>query len=338
MPESSAMAREIAEIPAAAERQLWQIRPLQEIVRTIRAFAPRVMVFCGRGSSGQVGILLRYLFEARLGMLASAAAPSIVTAYRARPDMRDALFIVISQSGRSPDLVAATARARESGALTIAIVNDAGAPAAQAAELILPIDAGPDQAVAATKTVVLSMLAGARLVAMLASDGKLGDALSRLPARFANALLCDWSPWTDALTEAPVAFVTARGFALAAAREVALKLTESLCLPSLAYSSAELRHGPRAALTEHTPVLALRPDDETAPGVDELVRDLRASGSKVFVAGEEGATLPWIGAAHPVCDSIAMLLPAYRTIECAARRRGLDPDHPRYLAKVTRTL
>ncbi|MGH6878663.1 MAG: SIS domain-containing protein, partial [Rhizomicrobium sp.] len=272
------------------------------------------------------------------GMLVSAAAPSIVTAYHARPDMRDALFLVISQSGRSPDLVAATAQARELGALTLAIVNDATAPAARAAELVLPIDAGPEQAVAATKTVVLSMLMGARLAASLANEGTLGDAASRLPARFAHALACDWSVWTDALAGAPAAFVTARGYALASAREIALKLTEVLRLPALAYSAAELRHGPRAAVTEMTPVLALRPNDETALSVDALVRDLQASGATVFVAGGACAALPWTGDDHPVCDSIAMLLPAYRAIERAARRLGLDPDHPQHLAKVTQTL
>ncbi|HEX4080256.1 MAG TPA: SIS domain-containing protein [Rhizomicrobium sp.] len=338
MPESSAMAREIAEIPAAAARQIARTDGIRIAVQRIRAFAPRVMVYCGRGSSGQVGVFLRYLFEVRLGMLVSAAAPSIVTAYHARPDMRGALFIVISQSGRSPDLVTATARARELGALTLAIVNDAGAPAARAAELVLPINAGPEQAVAATKTVALSMLAGARLVATLADDAGLADAISRLPARFADALACDWSPWTDALAAASAAFVTARGFALASAREIALKLTESLRLPSLAFSAAELRHGPRAAVTETTPVLALRPNDEPAPSVDELVRDLKASAASVFVAGGDCATLPWIGDDHPVCDSIAMLMPAYRAIESAARHLGLDPDHPPHLAKVTQTL
>ncbi|HEX4158758.1 MAG TPA: SIS domain-containing protein [Rhizomicrobium sp.] len=338
MAESSDMAQEIAEIPVVAERQLSQGYELRSAIQRIRSFAPRVMTFCGRGSSGQVGVFLRYLFEARLGMLVSAAAPSIITAYHARPDMQDALFIVISQSGLSPDLVAATARARELGALTLAIVNDAGSPAAQAAELILPIDAGPEHAVAATKTVVASMLTGARLVAALANDKQLEAALSRLPARFTTALACDWSRWTDALAAAPAAFVTARGYALAAAREIALKLTESLRLPALAYSAAELRHGPRAALTANTPLLALRPDDETAPGVDELVRNLQASGATVFVAGGAGATLPWIGADHSVCDSMAMLLPAYRAIESATRRRGFDPDRPQHLAKVTRTL
>src|SRR5215470_11516879 len=161
---ASTMAREIAEIPAAAERLLARHDAVSAIADRIRRAAPRLVIVCGRGSSGHVGVYLRYLIEARIGLLVSAAAPSIVTAYRRRPDMRNALFVVISQSGRSPDLVMATEYARESGALGLAIVNDEASPVAAAADLILPIGAGPEHAVAATKTVALSMLAGIQLV------------------------------------------------------------------------------------------------------------------------------------------------------------------------------
>jgi len=338
MKHESAMAREIAEIPAAAERLLARADTIAAAADWIRAWQPRVMVFCGRGSSGHVGVYLRYLFEARLGMLACAAAPSVMTAYDARPDMRGALFVVVSQSGRSPDLIATTKRARMQGALTLAIVNDANAPVARESELVIPIEAGPEQAVAATKTVVLSLIAGARLVAILAKDEVLTQAIERLPDRLAQALACDWSVWTDSLRSAPAAFVTARGYAMAPAREIALKLTESLRLPALGYSAAELRHGPRAAITPATPVLVLRQDDETAASVDALARDLRESGETLFVAGGPSGTLPWIGDDHPVCDPVAMLVPAYRAIEAAVRARGWDPDNPPHLAKVTRTL
>ena len=162
----TSMAREIAEIPAAAERLLARRNVVSAIADRIHRAAPRIVIVCGRGSSGHVGVYLRYLVEARVGLLVSAAAPSIVTAYRRRPDMRNALFIVISQSGRSPDVVMATQYARQSGALTLAIVNDEASPAAAAADLILPIGAGPEYAVAATKTVVLSMLAGVQLTAL----------------------------------------------------------------------------------------------------------------------------------------------------------------------------
>jgi glucosamine--fructose-6-phosphate aminotransferase (isomerizing) len=332
------MAREIAEIPALAGRLLAQQGDVCAIAERIRQAAPRIVIVCGRGSSGHVGVYFRYLIEARLGVIVSAAAPSVFTAYRRRPDMRNALFVVISQSGRSPDLVMATEYARVSGALALAIVNDDASPVAAAADLVLPIGAGPERAVAATKTVALSMQAGVQLVTALTGDADLRDALDRVPGRLDKVLACDWSAWGNSLAAAPAAFVAARGYGFGAAREIALKITEILQLPALGFSAAELRHGPRAAITPATPVLLLRQNDEAGATVDGLYRDLREAGETVFAAGGPAGTLPWIGDDHPICDPVAMLLPAYAAIEAAARRRGLDPDNPQHLSKVTRTL
>jgi glucosamine--fructose-6-phosphate aminotransferase (isomerizing) len=332
------MAREIAEIPAAAERLVTRRDLFAAFAARIEHANPRIVVFCGRGSSGHVGVYLRYLFETRLGLLASAAAPSVMTAYRRPLELRDALFVVISQSGRSPDLVNATQTARKFGALTLAIVNDESSPAATAAELVLPIEAGPEHAVAATKTVVLSMMAGARLVAELARDDALNLGLQHLPARFSRALVCDWSAWADRAAGAAAAFVVGRGYALGPVREIALKVAEVLRVPALGYSAAELRHGPRASITPETPVLVLRQNDEAAASVDDLARDLVEAGETVFTVGGVAATLPWIGDDHPICDPVVMLVPAYRAIEAAARRQGFDPDNPPFLSKVTRTL
>jgi glucosamine--fructose-6-phosphate aminotransferase (isomerizing) len=332
------MAREIAETPTLAAQLVARQGDISAIADRIRQAAPRVVIVCGRGSSGHVGVYFRYLIEARTGVIVSAAAPSIFTAYRRRPDMRNALFVVVSQSGRSPDLVMATEYAHESGALTLAIVNDDASPVAASADLVLPIGAGPERAVAATKTVALSMQAGVQLVAALTGDADLRDALQRFPARLEKVLGCDWSPWGLSLAAAPAAFVAARGYGFGAAREIALKVTEILRLPALGFSAAELRHGPRAAITPATPVLLLRQDDEAGATVDGLANDLRDAGETVFTAGGPAGTLPWIGDDHPICDAVVMLLPAYAAIETEARRRGLDPDNPQHLSKVTRTL
>ena len=334
----SAMARETTEIPAAAERLLARTEVFAAIVKRIEQAKPRIIVFCGRGSSGHVGVYLRYLFEVRLGLVASAAAPSVVTAYQRPPNLRDALFVVVSQSGRSPDLVNATQAARKFGALTLAIVNDENSPVAAAAELILPISAGTEKAVAATKTVALSMIAGAQLVAALARDDDLNDGLQHLPLRLSSALACDWSAWADSAAGAAATFVVGRGYGLGCVREIALKVAEILRVPALGYSAAELRHGPRASITPATPVLVLRQNDQSAVTVDDLIHDLDDAGETVFTAGGVAGTLPWIGDGHPVCDPVLMLIPAYLAIEAAARRRGFDPDNPPYLSKVTRTL
>src|SRR5215831_250289 len=270
----TAMARDIADIPVAAERLLGRSESLASIGVRIRQFHPRSVVFCGRGSSGYVGVYLRYLVEVLLGLLATAAAPSVLTSYGARPDMRDTLFIVISQSGQSPDLVAMSDAARSGGALTLAIVNAESSPVAKSCELVFCIGAGTELAIAATKTVVLSMIAGALLVAVWARDSTLMAALRRLPDRFAEAQRCDWSAWGKTLARAPAAFVAGRGYALGSVKEIGLKLLETLRLPAIAFSAAELRHGPRAAITSTTPVLMLRQGDETGHMVDALVREL----------------------------------------------------------------
>jgi glucosamine--fructose-6-phosphate aminotransferase (isomerizing) len=121
-------------------------------------------------------------------------------------------------------------------------------------------------------------------------------------------------------------------------REIALKVAEILRVPTLGYSAAELRHGPRASVTPATPVLVLRQNDEAARAIDELVGDLNDAGENVFAVGGASGTLPWIGDGHPMCDPVLMLIPAYRAIELAAGRRGFDPDNPPHLSKVTRTL
>ena len=211
-------------------------------------------------------------------------------------------------------------------------------PAAAASELVLPVGAGTERSVAATKTVALSMLAGAQLVAALARDDDLKNGIRQLPLRLSSVLACDWSLWAESVAGAKAAFIVGRGYGLGCVHEIALKVAEVLRVPTLGYSAAELRHGPRASITRATPVLVLRQNDEAAATIDELVRDLDDAGERMFIAGGPAGTLPWIGDGHPVCDPVLMLVPAYRAIEALARRQGFDPDNSPYLSKVTRTL
>jgi glutamine---fructose-6-phosphate transaminase (isomerizing) len=244
---------------------------------------------------------------------------------------------VISQSGRSPDLVAATQSARASGARTVAIVNAVPSPVADAAEFVVPIEAGHEHSVAATKTVVGSMTAGAELIAKLAGDTALGSALDRLPERVHRALTLDWSKVSDDLASASAVFVASRGLGLSSAREIALKLAEILRLPALGFSAAELQHGPRAALSSKTPVIMMRLMDETAATVDALASELRERRIALHLCGGPRSTLPWLGDDDPAIDAITMLVPAYRMIERTAREWGFDPDRPPQLTKVTET-
>jgi glucosamine--fructose-6-phosphate aminotransferase (isomerizing) len=331
------MAREICESADVVARIVRDRAAISEIAKRLDIGTSPLAVLCGRGSSGHVGVFLRYLIETRLHLPVSASAPSVITAFRKPLTLRNALFIVISQSGRSPDLVAATRSARDAGARTVAIVNVVPSPVGDAAEFVIPISAGLEHSIAATKTVIGSMAAGAALIAELADDTTLGAALERLPERLHRALTLDWSAVGRDLVGASAVFVASRGLGLGPAREIALKLAEILRLPALGFSAAELQHGPRAALSARTPVIMMRLMDETAATVDDLARELHASKIAVHLCGGPRSTVPWIGDDDPAIDAITMLIPAYRMIEQTARDWGFDPDRPPWLSKVTET-
>ena len=333
----SATEREICESADVVSRIVRNRHAVTEVARFLDIGAAPLVVMCGRGSSGHAGVFLRYLIETRLHLPVSASAPSVITAFRRPLTLRNALFIVVSQSGRSPDLVAATQSARASGARTVAIVNAVPSPVADAAEFVILFEAGPEYSVAATKTVIGSMAAGAELIAALADDTALKAALDRLPNRLHRALTLDWSTMSDDLAGASAVFVTSRGLGLGPAREIALKLAEILRLPALGFSAAELQHGPRAALSSKTPVIMLRLMDETAATVDAVTRELRERKIAVHLCGGPDSTLAWLGDDDPATDGITMLVPAYRMIERTARLWGFDPDRPPQLTKVTET-
>jgi glucosamine--fructose-6-phosphate aminotransferase (isomerizing) len=226
---------------------------------------------------------------------------------------------------------------RAAGARTIAIVNATSSPVADEAEFVVPIEAGREHSVAATKTVIGSMAAGAGLVAELAGDRALRSALDRLPERLHRALALDWSEIADDLAKASAVFVAARGLGLGSAREIALKLSEILRLPSIGLSAAELQHGPRAALSSRTPVVMMRLMDETAATVDALAEELREQKIALHLCGGPHGSLPWLAEDDPATDPITMLVPAYRMIEQTARACGFDPDRPPRLSKITET-
>jgi len=334
---ASAMASEIGESADVVARIIHNRRATRDIAQRIGDGAAALCVICGRGSSGHAGVFLRYLVETRLRLPVSASAPSVITAFRTPLMLHNALFIVISQSGQSPDLVAATRSARAAGARTVAIVNATSSPVANAAEFVVPIEAGSEHSVAATKTVIGSMAAGAELVAELTGDRALASAVDRLPERLNRALALDWSEIADDLGKAAAVFVAARGPALGSAREIALKLSEILRLPSIGVSAAELQHGPRAALSSRTPVIMMRIMDETAATVDALAKELREQSIALHLCGGPHGSLPWLGDDDPVTDPITMLIPAYRMIEQTARAWIFDPDRPPRLSKITET-
>jgi glucosamine--fructose-6-phosphate aminotransferase (isomerizing) len=306
----------------------------------LRAQPPRAVITCARGSSDHAATYARYLIEAHTAALTSSAAPSMSSIYDASTDMRGTVFLAISQSGKSPDLLAATASARAGGALTVAFCNTADAPLMNAVDVAVPLHAGPESSVAATKSYLASLSCIVQLVASWTQQLDLSEALAKLPAQLQRAWNCDWQAGVAALHGAVNLFVVARGFGLAVAQEAALKLKETCGLHAEAFSSAEVRHGPMALVRRGFPVLMFAQDDETRSGIESLAAEFAARGARVLLAGAraEGAvSLPTI-VAHPVIEPILAIQSFYALANNLSLARGLDPDTPPHLLKVTETL
>jgi glucosamine--fructose-6-phosphate aminotransferase (isomerizing) len=335
------MFREAAEAPRVVGAQLERnAAPLAELGARLRAAPPRVVVTCARGSSDHAATFARYLIEAHTPALTSSAAPSLSSLYDAQADMRDVLFLTISQSGQSPDLLAATEQARAGGALTVAICNTPDSPLMKLADVAVPLHAGPETSVAATKSYIATLSCVTQLVASWTGQPDLSAALAKLPVQLERARQCDWSAAVGALVDATNLFVVARGFGLAVAQEAALKLKETCGLHAEAFSSAEIRHGPMALVRAEFPVLMFAQDDETRAGIEQLAAEFAARGARVLLAGARARgvrTLPGV-VAHPVIGPILAIQSFYCMANDLSVARGLDPDSPPHLNKVTETV
>ena len=303
----------------------------------LRALNPPFVLLSARGSSGHAGTVLRYALAQELRLVAAAGMPSIASVYGVRQKLAGVLFLAVSQSGKSPDLIAEARAARDGGAFTLAIVNDAASPLAATCEAVLDIQAGPESSVAATKTVLATIAAGLALVEAWCGHARPG--LARLAARLHDAAALDWSALESLLATAQHLFVVGRGPGLGIAEEAGLKLAETCGLPALAFSAAELAHGPRALAGAAFPIVALLAEDPALAAARAVLQPLAASVPILATADIVGATrLPSLPPDDPICDLATLLLRFYLAAETAARGRGRDPDHPPGLAKVTRTL
>ena len=334
------MFREAAEAPQAVRRQIAGNRErMASLGHKLRALAPRAVVTCARGSSDHAATYAKYLLETRLGVLTSSAAPSVSSVYRTRQDLSDCLFLAISQSGQSPDLLVTTRAAREAGAFVVAMVNADDSPLAELADEAIPLGAGEEKSVAATKSYIASLAAVAHLAAEWSADERLRAALTKLPAQLGVAWDLDWSAACPMLASASNLFVMARGVGLAVAQEAALKLKETCGLHAEAFSGAEVRHGPQALLGAQFPALVLAQDDAARAGLEALANDLVARGVPVACAGARAAgavELPTVNS-DPAVAPLLLAQAFYRLANAVAIARGHDPDDPPHLSKVTET-
>jgi glutamine---fructose-6-phosphate transaminase (isomerizing) len=339
-PPGGGMASELAEAPAAVLAQAHEFAaPLAALMARLARRSPDVVVTCARGSSAHAATFAKHLIERYVGIPVAAAAPNITSVYHRRLALKDQLFLAISQSGSSDDLIETAAAARAADAVTAAIVNDARSPLAKTCEFVLPMAAGPELSVAATKTFIASLSASLRLIAQWSGDKNIGAACERLPARLARAAELDWSEALPPLTRATALIAIGRGPTLAIAREAALKLKETCALHAEAFSSAEFRHGPMALVTDALPVLMLTPGDASAMGFADLAADLRTAGARVLTAGADGASggLPALAPDQADADAICVIQSFYAFLLRLAQARGANADQPPHLQKVTRT-
>lgn len=336
------MVKEALEAPEIIRRKLAGDKAvLGEAVRYIQERSPYVVASVARGSSDHAAGLVNYLISSRLGILTTSLPPSLVTLHHAPLDFSRSLVLAISQSGASPDLVQVMTTARERGAATLAMINQPHSPLADAVDCVLPLGAGPEQAIAATKTFLASLVTGLELVAAWQNNLKLSRDLLELPDLLAAATQCERSRELASLQQADHLIVLGRGAAYPIAQEVALKFNEVCRLPALAYSSAEFKHGPISLIRAGSPVLIIGSRGPELPGVQDTVRELQQLGANViFVApdGIEKASLGYPKARQPLFDPIVAIQALYPLIAEIAVARGYDPDRPCHLQKVTRTI
>lgn len=336
------MAREIREIPALTRCFLdANTALLAQIGETLRSTDPQVVITVARGSSDHAASYLKYACELLSGIPVASVGPSVASVYGARLQLPRALCIAVSQSGQSPDIVAMSRAARDSGALAVALTNNPEAPLATGADHTLALGTGPERSVAATKTFVASIVAGMAMLAEWQQDRALQVALARLPDALDAALGLDWSPLANRLVRAQSAYVLGRGPGFAVACEMALKFKETSALHAESYSAAEVLHGPAAIVEAQFPVLALAVEDAAQAGIAQTATRLAAQGADVFLTGAAGEgvqTLPRTAPLHPLLDPLVAIVTFYAFVEMLARRRGFNPDTPRHLNKVTETM
>ncbi len=340
-PATTHMFAEAHESADAVARQLAaNDATLAQLAQTLRHRPPRFIVTCARGSSDHAAMFAKYVFETQVGLFTASASPSVTSVYAAQQNLEGALYLAISQSGQSPDLVAHATGAKRAGARVVVMVNAADSPLAAVADTVIALHAGPELSVAATKSYICSLSAILHFAAHWREDGKLLDALFEVPQTLRASWSADWSSLSDGLVDARNLFVIGRGFGFGAALEAALKFKETCGLHAEAFSAAEVRHGPMALVDATFPVLFFAQRDDTWGGTLELAREFRKRGAPIWVAAPDAGadSLAVAPSAHPACTPLIEIQSFYRAANALSIKRGFRPDDPPHLRKVTQTV
>lgn len=331
------MAAEIAQQPDVLAGLLADTAQIERARAQIVAARPRFVLLAARGTSDHAALYAKYLVEVAMQLPAGLVSPSSLTLYRAAPDVTDVLFVSVSQSGRSPDLVDSLTAARACGALTVAVTNAPDSPLAQAAAISVDVRAGAEQAVAATKTYTAQLLA---LNLLLAGEHAARDAapLAQAAQRTLELTSDDrLAEVADRLRDRQRIVVTARGYSYPTAREAALKLIETGYVSAQAFSGADVLHGPLAMIDRTVPVIAITSPGAGGEAMTPVLARLAQHDAPVLrVGAPDGMPIAADGLPEHLLP-ILEILPLQRLAWRCALDRGIDPDRPRGLSKVTQT-
>lgn len=335
----SLMVKEALQTPERIATQLSENKDrVKTIVEGIKAFAPKSVMIIGRGSSDHAGVYAKYLIETELGLPVSAAAPSVSTLFGKTLKLENTLVICISQSGRSPDILHQVEQAKKTGAFCLALVNDETSPLAELANEVLPLQAGPEKAVAATKSFLCTLSAIASLVATWSGSKDLLAGLENLPKQLQHVTTQAPQLTFDALKHVQHCVVLGRGFGYAISRELALKLKEVCGIHAESFSSAEFLHGPITLVAKKLMLVDVEIDDETLINHKKQVADVISRGGVVVTLKVDNDNSTEDDKIHKRLAPLAIMLRFYLDIEQVAQQMGLNPDEPVGLNKVTQTL
>lgn len=344
------MEEEALSAPRIIAEQFSQNKNLfQTLAKKLRENPPPFAMTIARGSSDHAATFAKYILETQANIVTASASPSVCTLYEANLNLKNALVIAISQSGQSPDIIETLLYAKKSGAVTVALVNKTDSPLAEIAEFVIPLHAGLEISVAATKSYLATLSAILQFTAIFTDDSELLSVLPQLPERLEQATTMNWLAALEEFKNQNNAFMVARGYGFSCAQEAALKLKETAKVHAEAFSSAELLHGPMALIKKTLPIFLFAQHDATLGSVLEVGLKIKSLGGKVLLAlpekpklkliAEEVSTLllPMPSSLHPMCDPLLIIQAFYLWVAKLSVLKGLDPDKPDNITKVTQT-
>ncbi|NMP17791.1 SIS domain-containing protein [Thalassotalea sp. Y01] len=329
----SLMQQEAKQAPDVIKQQIQENAPIAaKIGAKLTEFAPKMVMIIGRGSSDHAGVFAKYLIEIEAGIPTFAAAPSVASVYGKTLQLANAFVIVISQSGRSPDILSQAQMAKDAGAYVVALVNDESSPLAELVDDVLPLRAGPEKSVAATKSYLATLSALLQLTAHWTDNTSLVDALEQLPTGLQAAVDSQVQLTSESLQNTRNLVVLGRGLGYAVSKEIALKLKEVCSIHAEAFSSAEFLHGPVTLVEQQLTIVDCLVNDESKDAHQQQVAEVKSRGADVIHLNQIVADM------HPRLAPLLVLQRFYLDVEHVAVSKGFNPDEPKGLKKVTQTL